>query len=198
MTGLVPMKRFGTSDEIAKAVLFLAFDATFTTRRAPVDGGGRNCEGSTQRQLSEQRRLFLRLFDPRNGSLHRFHANLHRWCTGLRVGDKRAQVVTRSQFLNEMQVASVNRVAGLSGARGASDSSRHCQSVTQLTGSQPEPLGAMIASVPFHPMSENFQEGMIAALSISYYRIKTTLRTSGLDDRLIGTFGWKLLIKNGS
>src|SRR5271166_4120677 len=29
--GIIPMKRFGTSDEIAKAVLFLAFDATFTT-----------------------------------------------------------------------------------------------------------------------------------------------------------------------
>ncbi len=40
MTGLVPMKRFGTSDEIAKAVLFLAFDATFTTgAELPVDGG---------------------------------------------------------------------------------------------------------------------------------------------------------------
>ena len=35
-----PMKRFGTSDEIAKAVLFLAFDATFTTgAELPVDGG---------------------------------------------------------------------------------------------------------------------------------------------------------------
>jgi NAD(P)-dependent dehydrogenase (short-subunit alcohol dehydrogenase family) len=35
-----PMKRFGTSDEIAKAVLFLAFDATFTTGvELPVDGG---------------------------------------------------------------------------------------------------------------------------------------------------------------
>jgi len=40
MTGMVPMKRFGTSDEIAKAVLFLAFDATFTTgAEIPVDGG---------------------------------------------------------------------------------------------------------------------------------------------------------------
>jgi NAD(P)-dependent dehydrogenase (short-subunit alcohol dehydrogenase family) len=39
-TGMVPMKRFGTSDEIAKAVLFLAFDATFTTgAEFPVDGG---------------------------------------------------------------------------------------------------------------------------------------------------------------
>src|SRR5271170_5544607 len=38
--GMVPMKRFGTSDEIAKAVLFLAFDATFTTgAEIPVDGG---------------------------------------------------------------------------------------------------------------------------------------------------------------
>ena len=40
MTGMVPMKRWGTSDEIAKAVLFLAFDATFTTgTELPVDGG---------------------------------------------------------------------------------------------------------------------------------------------------------------
>ncbi len=40
MSGMVPMKRFGTSDEIAKAVLFLAFDATFTTgAEFPVDGG---------------------------------------------------------------------------------------------------------------------------------------------------------------
>ena len=38
--GIIPMKRFGTSDEIAKAVLFLAFDATFTTGvEIPVDGG---------------------------------------------------------------------------------------------------------------------------------------------------------------
>src|SRR3984957_14112092 len=40
MTAMTPMKRFGTSDEIAKAVLFLAFDATFTTgAEIPVDGG---------------------------------------------------------------------------------------------------------------------------------------------------------------
>ncbi|MFZ5680215.1 MAG: SDR family oxidoreductase [Pseudomonadota bacterium] len=40
MSSMVPMKRFGTSDEIAKAVLFLAFDATFTTgAELPVDGG---------------------------------------------------------------------------------------------------------------------------------------------------------------
>eukprot|EP01042_Synura_sphagnicola_P019129 gene19129-24201_t len=39
-SGMVPMKRFGTSVEIAKAVLFLAFDATFTTgAELPVDGG---------------------------------------------------------------------------------------------------------------------------------------------------------------
>lgn len=39
-SGMVPMKRFGTSEEIAKAVLFLAFDATFTTgAELPVDGG---------------------------------------------------------------------------------------------------------------------------------------------------------------
>jgi NAD(P)-dependent dehydrogenase (short-subunit alcohol dehydrogenase family) len=40
MRGMVPMKRWGTSEEIAKAVLFLAFDATFTTgAEIPVDGG---------------------------------------------------------------------------------------------------------------------------------------------------------------
>jgi NAD(P)-dependent dehydrogenase (short-subunit alcohol dehydrogenase family) len=40
MVGIVPMKRFGTSEEIAKAVLFLAFDATFTNgHELPVDGG---------------------------------------------------------------------------------------------------------------------------------------------------------------
>ena len=40
MTGMVPMKRWGTSDEIAKAILFFAFDATFTTgAELPVDGG---------------------------------------------------------------------------------------------------------------------------------------------------------------
>ncbi|BCM24484.1 SDR family oxidoreductase [Methyloradius palustris] len=39
-SGMVPMKRFGTPEEIAKAVLFLAFDATFTTgAELPVDGG---------------------------------------------------------------------------------------------------------------------------------------------------------------
>jgi len=36
----IPMKRFGKSEEIAKAVLFLAFEATFTTgAELPVDGG---------------------------------------------------------------------------------------------------------------------------------------------------------------
>jgi NAD(P)-dependent dehydrogenase (short-subunit alcohol dehydrogenase family) len=40
MTGMVPMKRFGTSEEIAKAVAFLAFEATYTTgSELPVDGG---------------------------------------------------------------------------------------------------------------------------------------------------------------
>ncbi|MFY9986133.1 MAG: SDR family oxidoreductase [Chthoniobacterales bacterium] len=40
MIGMIPMKRWGTSEEIAKAVLFLAFDATFTTgMELPVDGG---------------------------------------------------------------------------------------------------------------------------------------------------------------
>lgn len=38
--GMIPMKRFGTAEEIAKAVLFLGFDATFTTgAELPVDGG---------------------------------------------------------------------------------------------------------------------------------------------------------------
>jgi NAD(P)-dependent dehydrogenase (short-subunit alcohol dehydrogenase family) len=40
MVGIIPMKRFGASEEVAKAVLFLAFDATFTTgAELPVDGG---------------------------------------------------------------------------------------------------------------------------------------------------------------
>jgi NAD(P)-dependent dehydrogenase (short-subunit alcohol dehydrogenase family) len=40
MAGIIPMKRFGTSEEIAKAVLFLGFDATFTNgHELPVDGG---------------------------------------------------------------------------------------------------------------------------------------------------------------
>ena len=40
MTGIIPMKRFRTSEEIAKAILFLAFDATFTNgAELPVDGG---------------------------------------------------------------------------------------------------------------------------------------------------------------
>jgi NAD(P)-dependent dehydrogenase (short-subunit alcohol dehydrogenase family) len=40
MLGIIPMKRFGTSEEIAKAVLFLAFEATFTSgAELPVDGG---------------------------------------------------------------------------------------------------------------------------------------------------------------
>jgi NAD(P)-dependent dehydrogenase (short-subunit alcohol dehydrogenase family) len=40
MAESVPMKRLGTPDEIAKAVAFLAIDATFTTRfEIPVDGG---------------------------------------------------------------------------------------------------------------------------------------------------------------
>jgi NAD(P)-dependent dehydrogenase (short-subunit alcohol dehydrogenase family) len=40
MIGMVPMKRWGMSEEIANAVLFLAFNATFTTgAELPVDGG---------------------------------------------------------------------------------------------------------------------------------------------------------------
>ncbi len=40
MRDAVPMKRFGTPEELAKAVIFLAFDATFTTGlELPVDGG---------------------------------------------------------------------------------------------------------------------------------------------------------------
>ena len=38
--GIIPMRCFGASEEIAKAVLFLAFDATFPTgAELPVDGG---------------------------------------------------------------------------------------------------------------------------------------------------------------
>ena len=37
---VTPMQRHGTADEVARAVLFLAFDATFTTgAELPVDGG---------------------------------------------------------------------------------------------------------------------------------------------------------------
>jgi len=37
---ITPMKRIGTLDEIARAVLILGFDATFTTgAELPVDGG---------------------------------------------------------------------------------------------------------------------------------------------------------------
>ncbi len=40
MIGINPMKRFGTSEEVAKADLLLAFDETFTTAAGlPVDGG---------------------------------------------------------------------------------------------------------------------------------------------------------------
>ena len=40
MAASVPMKRLGTPEEIAKAVAFLAIDATFTTgAEIPVDGG---------------------------------------------------------------------------------------------------------------------------------------------------------------
>ena len=38
---MVPMKRWGQAEEVARAVAFLAFDATFTTgAELPVDGGG--------------------------------------------------------------------------------------------------------------------------------------------------------------
>jgi NAD(P)-dependent dehydrogenase (short-subunit alcohol dehydrogenase family) len=37
---MTPLRRFGTADEVARAVLFLAFEATFTTgAELPVDGG---------------------------------------------------------------------------------------------------------------------------------------------------------------
>ena len=40
LVGGVPMKRFGTPEEAAKAAVFLAFDATFTNgHELPVDGG---------------------------------------------------------------------------------------------------------------------------------------------------------------
>ena len=40
MQEIVPMKRIGQPEEIAKAVAFLAFDATYTTgAEIPVDGG---------------------------------------------------------------------------------------------------------------------------------------------------------------
>jgi NAD(P)-dependent dehydrogenase (short-subunit alcohol dehydrogenase family) len=36
---ITPMKRHGSADEVARAALFLAFDATFTTGvELPVDG----------------------------------------------------------------------------------------------------------------------------------------------------------------
>ncbi len=38
---MVPMKRWGQPEEVARAIAFLAFDATFTTgAELPVDGGG--------------------------------------------------------------------------------------------------------------------------------------------------------------
>jgi NAD(P)-dependent dehydrogenase (short-subunit alcohol dehydrogenase family) len=41
MTAENPMQRFGASIEVARAVAFLAFDATYTTgAELPVDGGG--------------------------------------------------------------------------------------------------------------------------------------------------------------
>ena len=41
MAGSNPMKRVGNTEEIAKAAVFLAFEATYTTgAELPVDGGG--------------------------------------------------------------------------------------------------------------------------------------------------------------
>lgn len=47
-----PMKRHGTAEEVAKAAMFLAFDATFTTAtKLPVDGGlGRGIEAPDEPQ----------------------------------------------------------------------------------------------------------------------------------------------------
>ena len=40
-TAIIPMKRVGRSEEVAKALIFFAFDATFTTgAELAVDGGG--------------------------------------------------------------------------------------------------------------------------------------------------------------
>jgi len=40
MTADNPMRRFGRSDELARAVAFLAFDATYTTgAELAIDGG---------------------------------------------------------------------------------------------------------------------------------------------------------------
>jgi NAD(P)-dependent dehydrogenase (short-subunit alcohol dehydrogenase family) len=62
MRGLNPMKRLGTSEEVAKAVLFLAFDATFTTgalRRGFHDGSiarqGRGDHRRDERDRSRNR-----------------------------------------------------------------------------------------------------------------------------------------------
>ena len=51
MIAMVPMKRWGTSEEIAKAVLFLAFDATFTTGAEPLTSCRRRF-GRNSEQLS--------------------------------------------------------------------------------------------------------------------------------------------------
>jgi len=44
---ITPMKRHGTAEEVARAALFLAFDATFTTGvELTVDGGLANVGAS--------------------------------------------------------------------------------------------------------------------------------------------------------
>lgn len=41
MSGDNPMKRFGRPEEVARAMAFLAFEASYTTgAEFPVDGGG--------------------------------------------------------------------------------------------------------------------------------------------------------------
>ena len=54
------MKRHGSADEVARAALFLAFDATFTTRvELPVDGGLEPLDGFRQRLTAASRHALL-------------------------------------------------------------------------------------------------------------------------------------------